>query len=66
VRAALRYRRGPMRRKKGGLPTKICPVCLREFEWRKRWRNNWDRVVYCSERCQRRRNDRQGSARRSG
>ncbi len=35
------------------LPTKICPVCERPFSWRKRWRLTWDRVIYCSERCQR-------------
>ncbi len=37
------------------LPTKTCPVCLRPFQWRKRWRNTWPTVIYCSERCQRNR-----------
>ena len=35
------------------LPTKTCPVCNREFEWRKKWANDWDNVKYCSERCRR-------------
>ncbi|MBO6494711.1 MULTISPECIES: DUF2256 domain-containing protein [Roseivirga] len=39
--------------KKGQLPTKICPVCNRPFEWRKKWRNCWQEVVYCSEKCRR-------------
>ncbi|WP_306013810.1 MULTISPECIES: DUF2256 domain-containing protein [unclassified Allomuricauda] len=33
------------------LPTKICPVCQRPFAWRKKWKKDWDQVVYCSERC---------------
>ena len=37
--------------RKGELPTKMCPVCERPFEWRARWRNNWDEVKYCSRRC---------------
>ncbi|MAH58018.1 MAG: hypothetical protein CMN91_06225 [Synechococcus sp. ARS1019] len=39
---------------KSGLPSKICPVCERPFQWRKAWRNCWEDVVYCSERCRRR------------
>ena len=33
--------------------TKICPVCNRPFENRKKWesRGLWDQIVYCSERC---------------
>lgn len=33
--------------------TKICPVCNRPFENRKKWkiRNLWDKIKYCSERC---------------
>ena len=34
-------------------PAKICPACGRPFEWRKKWARDWDRVVYCSERCRR-------------
>ena len=41
--------------KKPFLPEKPCPVCGRPFAWRKKWRNTWDKVVYCSERCQRNR-----------
>lgn len=33
------------------LPTKRCPVCNRDFSYRKKWRRCWDEVVYCSERC---------------
>jgi len=38
-------------RKKADLPEKVCPVCQRPFSWRKKWRANWERVVYCSRRC---------------
>ena len=40
-------------KKKEHLPTKICPVCNRPFAWRKKWARDWDRVVYCSDRCRR-------------
>lgn len=33
--------------------SKICPVCQRPFEWRKKWAKVWDEVKYCSERCRR-------------
>ena len=36
-------------------PTKICPVCGRPFQWRKKWKDVWDEVKYCSERCRRNR-----------
>ncbi|MEL7453707.1 MAG: DUF2256 domain-containing protein [Pseudomonadota bacterium] len=36
-------------------PTKICPVCDRPFQWRKKWERDWPSVVYCSERCRRNR-----------
>ncbi|NNF51196.1 MAG: DUF2256 domain-containing protein [Gammaproteobacteria bacterium] len=39
--------------KKSDLPQKLCPVCDRPFSWRKKWRNNWAAVRYCSERCRR-------------
>lgn len=34
--------------------TKICLVCKREFSNRKTWesRGQWDSVVYCSSKCQ--------------
>ncbi|MEO2053667.1 DUF2256 domain-containing protein [Flagellimonas beolgyonensis] len=35
------------------LPVKICPVCKRPFQWRKKWALNWEEVKYCSERCRR-------------
>ncbi len=40
-------------RRKGDLPVKVCPVCRRPFAWRKKWERDWERVVYCSERCRR-------------
>jgi hypothetical protein len=39
--------------KKTDLPTKVCPVCLRPFAWRKKWEKDWENVIYCSERCKR-------------
>lgn len=39
--------------KKGQLPSKNCPICNRPFEWRKKWARDWEKVIYCSERCQR-------------
>ncbi|SFR56740.1 hypothetical protein SAMN05216203_1426 [Marinobacter daqiaonensis] len=41
--------------KKTGLPSRICPVCQRPFNWRKKWAREWHRVRYCSERCRRQR-----------
>ncbi|TLU61025.1 DUF2256 domain-containing protein [Thalassotalea litorea] len=31
--------------------SKLCPVCQRCFEWRKKWERDWDKVKYCSKRC---------------
>jgi hypothetical protein len=45
----------PARLVKGQLPTKICLTCGRPFEYRKKWRNSWDEVKYCGEKCQRNR-----------
>jgi len=39
--------------KKRDLPEKKCVVCNLSFKWRKKWRNNWEDVIYCSERCRR-------------
>ena len=39
--------------KKRDLPEKKCAVCNLPFKWRKKWRNNWKYVTYCSERCRR-------------
>ncbi|MFY8149225.1 MAG: DUF2256 domain-containing protein [Prochlorococcaceae cyanobacterium] len=36
-------------------PQKVCPVCGRPFSWRKQWARCWEEVIYCSERCRRRR-----------
>ncbi|MED5270798.1 MAG: DUF2256 domain-containing protein [Pseudomonadota bacterium] len=37
--------------KKSDLPSKVCPVCKRSFNWRKKWKSVWDEVKYCSKRC---------------
>jgi hypothetical protein len=36
---------------KADLPAKICAACQRPFTWRKKWRNVWDEVRYCSDAC---------------
>ncbi|MDD2089786.1 DUF2256 domain-containing protein [Pseudomonas guariconensis] len=35
------------------LPSKVCVVCGRPFNWRKRWARCWEQVRYCSQRCRR-------------
>ncbi|WNC59574.1 DUF2256 domain-containing protein [Thermosynechococcus sp. QS41] len=45
--------------RKENLPSKICLVCGRPFQWRKKWANCWEEVKYCSERCRRRRSQAQ-------
>ncbi len=30
---------------------KYCRVCGRQMAWRKKWRNNWAQVRYCSSAC---------------
>ncbi|PKR55855.1 DUF2256 domain-containing protein [Thalassospira marina] len=42
-------------KKKSDLPTKTCPICQRSFAWRKKWKDCWQEVKYCSERCRRNR-----------
>tara|TARA_B100000768_G_scaffold135008_1_gene125777 strand:- start:79 stop:213 length:135 start_codon:yes stop_codon:yes gene_type:complete len=37
--------------KKENLPFKICIICKRPFNWRKKWELNWEDVKYCSKRC---------------
>lgn len=37
--------------KKGNLPIKICVVCNRPFNWRKKWERCWDEVTTCSKAC---------------
>lgn len=41
----------PARVRKADLPTKVCATCGRPFVWRKKWRNVWEDVKYCSDRC---------------
>ncbi|MBO47683.1 DUF2256 domain-containing protein [SAR86 cluster bacterium] len=43
--------------KKENLPTKICPICKKDFSWRKKWSRDWQNVIYCSERCRRSKNE---------
>jgi hypothetical protein len=38
-------------RQKADLPEKLCATCGRPFVWRKKWRNVWEEVRYCSARC---------------
>ncbi|MDF2152562.1 DUF2256 domain-containing protein [Vibrio sp. CAU 1672] len=38
------------------LAVKTCPVCRRPFSWRKKWKNNWEHIVFCSQRCRRGKN----------
>ncbi|MDA9107418.1 DUF2256 domain-containing protein [Flavobacteriaceae bacterium] len=37
--------------KKTHLASKICPICTRPFNWRKKWEKNWESVIYCSNKC---------------
>lgn len=37
--------------KKQHLPQKICSTCGLAFRWRKKWKNNWEDVKYCSKKC---------------
>jgi len=43
--------------KKENLPHKICVVCNRPFNWRKKWERCWDEVTTCSKSCNRKRRD---------
>ncbi len=31
--------------------TKLCQTCERPFEWRKKWKRDWENVKYCSKKC---------------
>ncbi|MTJ00957.1 DUF2256 domain-containing protein [Idiomarina piscisalsi] len=44
-----------MTHKKPHLPNKVCETCQRPFSWRKKWKDCWENVKYCSERCRRNR-----------
>ncbi len=37
-----------------GVAAKICVVCGRQIEWRKKWERDWENVKYCSDGCRRR------------
>jgi hypothetical protein len=41
--------------KKENLPTKVCVVCGRPFNWRKKWERVWDEVTTCSKSCNKKR-----------
>lgn len=34
-------------------PTKSCAVCGRTIEWRRKWKDDWERVKNCSDACRR-------------
>lgn len=36
--------------------TKICQLCGRVIEPRKKWKNNWDEIKFCSEKCRKNKN----------
>jgi hypothetical protein len=38
-------------RRKADLPQKPCLACGRTFAWRRKWKNVWDEVKFCSDRC---------------
>ncbi len=42
---------GAFKGNKQSLPQKPCAACGRPMTWRKRWRNNWAEVKYCSDAC---------------
>lgn len=37
------------------LSTKTCPSCNRPFQYRKKWKKNWEEILYCSTKCKRKR-----------
>ena len=37
---------------KNGFAPRICVTCGKPFEWRKKWARDWEKVLYCSRRCQ--------------
>ncbi|WP_296236428.1 DUF2256 domain-containing protein [Psychrobacter sp. UBA5136] len=40
-----------MAHKKANLTQKTCPVGQRLFSWRKKWKMDWEQVIFCSEKC---------------
>ncbi|HBS24618.1 MULTISPECIES: DUF2256 domain-containing protein [Thalassospira] len=47
---------------KSDLPHKTCLTCNRPFVWRRKWRDCWDDVKYCSARCRDHRANNKGGA----
>lgn len=43
------------------LPAKPCVVCNRNMVWRKAWAKNWESVLYCSEACRGKKNDKKSN-----
>ena len=43
--------------KKDQLPSKICIICKRPFNWRKKWSKVWNEVKYCSNACKKKKNN---------
>jgi hypothetical protein len=37
--------------------SKLCLVCGRTIEWRKKWERSWSEVKYCSDGCRRRKRE---------
>ena len=33
------------------LPEKVCAACGRPFKWRRKWKDVWDEVRFCSDAC---------------
>jgi hypothetical protein len=44
-----------MTHRKPHLPQKVCVACGRPFAWRRKWRDDWAQVKYCSDACRKRR-----------
>ncbi|MBF96936.1 MAG: hypothetical protein CMJ13_06910 [Pelagibacterales bacterium] len=40
-----------MKYNKSNLPFKNCLKCQRPFNWRKKWKYEWENVLYCSKKC---------------
>jgi hypothetical protein len=38
---------------KNGIAPRTCTVCQRPFEWRAKWKTNFEEVLYCSKKCAR-------------
>lgn len=36
------------------IPDKVCVVCGRRIEWRKKWEGDWEQVRHCGAGCRRR------------